>query len=616
VPSTVIAKSQRPAPKPNKPDPRVEGTKFPLTLETLFTNEAFWGVTKATPVQRAKCRILEGRPVGDLKNHPDVVKMCGGIPAPDLTSPPRELLDVSATRIGKSLWGACSLFFMSQTADISHTRDSDIVNIFIVALKMEGCKAVLKHLVTPLTTKPLLRPFLVDPPEDITVDTAFSRGLKIRRPHDGRIIEVKCIPLDKGGGSAISVYCAGFVVDEYPRMASGEGGAVKNVEHFRDAVVARVVPKAVGIYTGSPWQPTGHAFDLVEKYFGKPSIEPESGSVDLLVLRTSAESFLDLPGIQWTSKLVEYTRRTAYRTYQTDYLAQFVDGAEVVFSPSDIDAAFARSGDFNDCVVGRPAIFADPSALRRDFWACMVGAWVIPSKVVHVEDLYETEAVGPDSSYKAGYIIPARNGGGWVRVLEDENGAPIPKKDKPPANKPYFKVFEIKSWSSKDGVRGLDLVRGVSALARRYQAEDFHWDGYEEFSLSTLLQEIGLRPIPHKWGGSAGSNSKTPSVDHLRTLFVEGRIELPAMPKNKDGSPNEAERLRTELLRFTSKLTPNGGITYQVAGGVGHGDHALALLIAMRADLGGYLDMSPTLTAAERVELHDNEHDNYYARAA
>lgn len=594
-----------------KPGPRIPA-KFPHSLETLFTHPEFWGVTNATPVQRAKCRLLEGRPVGDLKYHPDVVTMCGGIPAPDLKAPPRELLDVSATRIGKSLWGSCALFYMSQTADLSHTRESDIVNIFIVALKMEGCKAVLKHLVTPLTTKPALRAFLVDPVEDITVDTAFSRGLKIRRPHDGRIVEVKCIPLDKGGGSAISVYCAGFVVDEYPRMASGEGGAVKNVEHFRDAVVARVLPNAVGIYTGSPWQPTGHAFDLVEKYFGKPSIDPETGNADLLVLRTSAESFLDLPGIQWTSKLVEYTKRTAYRTYQTDYLARFVDGAEVVFSPSDIDAAFSRSANLDDCVVGRAAIFADPSALRRDFWACMVGSWVIPAKHPHVEDLYETEPVGLDTPYKPGYVIAGRNGG-WIRVLETENGVPIPKKDKPPLKKPYFKVFEIKSWSAKDGVRGLDLVRGVSALARKYRVEDFHWDGYEEFSLSTLLQEIGLRPIPHKWGGSAGSNSKTPSVDHLRTLFVEGRLELPKMPKNADGSPNEADRLRTELLRFSSKLTPNGGITYQVAGGVGHGDHALALLIAMRADLSGYLDLSPTLAPAERKEIHDNAYENALA---
>ena len=359
--------------------------KFPLTLEQLFTSPKLWNVPTATPVQRAKCRIFEGRPLGSLATHPDVLELTGvkGGRVPDMEEPPVEVLDISAIRIGKSLFGGAFLFWQSQVTDLSGTRDSDIVRLFVVALKIGGTAAVIKHLITPLTTQPLLQPYLVDDPKDITIANVQRQGLRIYRPHDKRIVEVVCIPLDRGGGSALSVYCAGLVVDEYPRMIGAEDG-VRNVEHFRDGVQGRMLPGAIQLYTGSPWQPYGPAYDNTIKHFGnlgKPN-------TDLVVLRTSAKSFIGLG--EWSEKKRARLERTNHTAYRTDFLAEFADGEEAVFPAQAIDDAITEPRPhIDDLILGRPAIFADPSALRRDFWACLVGAWALPA-ANHVEDIYET----------------------------------------------------------------------------------------------------------------------------------------------------------------------------------------------------------------------------------
>lgn len=559
-------------------------TKFPLTLEQVLTSPKLWNLPTATPVQRAKCRIVEGLPVGELATHPDVLEMCGGV-VPNLSEPPSELLDISAIRIGKSLFAAALLFWMSQTVDLRNTRESDIVSLFVVALKIGGTSAVIKHLIEPLTKQPALRPFLVDDPKDITIGSVQRSGLRLKRPHDNRIVEVQCIPLDRGGGSALSVYCAGLVVDEYPRMIGAEDG-VRNVEHFRDGVQGRTLPGAVQLYTGSPWQPYGPAYDNTIKFFGKPS-------QDLVVLRTSARTFIGLG--DWSQKKADRLQRVNATAYKTDFLAEFADGEEAVFPAQAIDDAFLRSLEPN-VEYGQPAIFADPSALRHDYWAALVGAWAW--KRPTDEDLYEVEELGefitPAAQLQGrGMVVPGRNG--WVRVLEDRYGRRIPKKEPTATLRPFFKVFDIVSWNREDvqrGARGLDLVKAVGAMGRKYGCEDFHFDGYEQLMLGDMIRREGLRPIVHTW---SGANRKTHAVDHLRTLFVERRMDLP-----------QHDLLKQELVRFRSRATPGGNFSYEVAGGGGHGDHASCLTLAMRADLDGFLDRSPTAMPAERNEILDH----------
>jgi hypothetical protein len=549
-----------------------------ISLETYFTDSNFFAVETATPVQRAKCRLIEGLPLGELASDPSVIEMCGGT-VPDYSVRATEVLDISAVRIGKSLFGASLILWMSQTVDLSGTRSSDIVRIFVVAIKMDNCKAVLKHLFDTLINKPALRTLLVDDPKDLTLNGIAASGLQLRHP-SGKVIEVRAIPLDRGGGSGVSVYCAGMVVDEYPRMIGADDG-VRNVEHFRDATAARLLPGAVALFTGSPWQPYGPAYDMTMKHFGKPTPE-------LLVLRTSAKPFVGIaPG--WPVGAPEKLQRTKPLSYKTDYLAEFADGEEAVFPAQAIEDAVARHA-VSAAEYGRPAIFADPSALRHDYWAAMVGGWVYP--IASREDLYEHEFLGdtitPSPTGARGQVIAGKNG--WIRILEDEYGNPRMKLEaKVP--RPWFEVYDIKSWDKASGARGLDLVRAVGEMGRQYGCADFHWDGYEQLMLADLIRQQDLRPVVHTW---SGQGRKTEAVDHLRTLFVERRVRLP-----------QHSLLKQELLRFTARATPGGNFQYIVAGGGGHGDHASCLTLASRADLDGFVDRSPTRRSVTKNEVLD-----------
>lgn len=555
-----------------------------VRLETYLSDPNFFGLTTMVPVQRAKCRIVSGEPLEELALDPNVLEMCGG-KVPEFHARPREVLDISAIRIGKSLFAGALILWLSQTVDLSGVRTSDIVRIFVVALKIGGTEAVLKHLLDSMLAKPALRSLLVDDPKDITLGSIKTSGLRIRQASSGKIIEVLPIPLDRAGGSGVSVYCAGVVVDEYPRMIGADDG-VRNVEHFHEAVLGRLLPGAIFLATGSPWQPYGPAYDNTVKFFGKPS-------EDLIVLRTSAKPFVGIAPA-WTKKPKqklwphEQLQKRSPTAYKTDFLAEFADGDEAVFPAQAIEDAW-RPALAVPTIYGRPAIFADPSALRHDYWAAMVGGWAHP--VAGPEDMYETEFLGNEITPGHGQVVPGRDG--WVRILEDKWGNPIPKRDAS-APKPWFEVFEIVSWDKNSGARGLDLVKAVGKLGRKYGCTDFIWDGYESLMLGDLVRHESLRPITIPWQ----NRTKTEAVDHLRTLFIERRVHLP---------PHDV--LKQELQRFRARATPGGNFQYIVAGGAGHGDHASCLTMAMRADLDGYVDRSPTKTGSVRHEVLDYEEE-------
>lgn len=542
------------------------------TLETLLTSLRFFALDTATPVQRAKCRAVAGVPLGELADDPDVRAMLGG-PGAVLALPscaPREVLDISASRVGKSLFAAALIVWLSQTVDVSGVAIGDIVRIHVAALKLDGTRAIMQHLVSHLAARPALRSLLVD---RVAVDHAS--GVRLRHP-SGRIVEVSPTPIDRAGGSALSVYSAGVVVDEYPRMLGADDG-VRNVDHFRDAVLGRMLPGAVFLATGSPWQPYGPAYDAVAEHFGRPSS-------DLVVLRTRGP--VANPA-WWTPERCAELERRNPMAYRTDCLAEFADGEETVFAASAIEAACEPrvEGD-----AARPVVFADPSALRHDTWAVLVGAWESPE--VHPEDLYVVEQLGesPSAVQGRGPIVSGRHG--LIRYVLDDRGRYIERPaDERGRARPFFRVREIMSWDRRSGARGLDIVRAVGQLARRHGADEFIWDGFEQLMIADLVRREGLRPRVLAWSQSR----KTEAVDRLRSLLADGQIALP---------PHDA--LRQELLRFRARATPGGAFSYVVAGGAGHGDHASCLLLAMRADLDGYVGGSPFAVSRQRHEIPDH----------
>lgn len=70
------------------------------SLEELLTSKHFFGLTTASPLQRAVCRIADGRSLGELAHLPEVESAIGDMTGVQATA---ELTVVSAIRVAKSL---------------------------------------------------------------------------------------------------------------------------------------------------------------------------------------------------------------------------------------------------------------------------------------------------------------------------------------------------------------------------------------------------------------------------------------------------------------------------------------------------------------------------------
>ncbi len=116
------------------------------TLEWKLTHPLAFGLTTASPLQRAICRVADGVPLGDLAEHPTVIAALGtvhGLPH----ERPREVYLISGIRTAKSLIAACNAFHMAVTADVSTLRPGEIPRVSVVSPKKDLSDVIMSHLV-------------------------------------------------------------------------------------------------------------------------------------------------------------------------------------------------------------------------------------------------------------------------------------------------------------------------------------------------------------------------------------------------------------------------------------------------------------------------------------
>jgi hypothetical protein len=531
-------------------------------LETILTSPVFFGLETATPVQRAKCRIIDGQPLGELATHPDVRELLGCDPAEVDGVRPLEVIDVSATRVGKTLFGAALAVHASQTVEVEGTgwRPGDIIRFFACALKLEGTRPLMSHLLAAIRRSPAIASLVVDEPSLTSVKFAHRSGA---------VIEVTPIPIDRAGGSAISTYCAGVFVDEAPRML-GESDAVKNYDHLRGAVLSRMLPGALFLGTGAPWQPYGPIYDQFTDHFGKPSRE-------LVVLRTRGDK---ANPTWWTEARKAELRARPGFAYVTDHDAEFAAGELMVMPAAHVEAAFAPLPPHVFYDLYEPAIFCDPSQMKHDTWAAVCGAVLVP-RVDETDGLLWVDPADPRVRLQKGpYGCPIQyrsESKRMMALLQDDHGFPLRDPDyKRPL--PIFRILEIMGWDPGGAQISADvLVAEVVKLARRHGARRVVSDQGEQYGLEALFRLAGISDFhPMAW---TSRPQKTLAMDRLRSLVVEHRLSLP---------PHA--RLRGELLRVRAKAAA-GGYEYTVPG-QGHGDFLSCLVLAMRAEMEGLVSGS------------------------
>jgi hypothetical protein len=334
-----------------------------LTTEDLLTNPRAFGLTTASPVQRAICRTFDGLPLGDLSAHPDVLAGLGGaaaIAALPLTQPLEGTL-LGPIRGGKSLLtGVCGLR-ATQSCDVSHLGPGEIPRVSIVSLTVDLAAVVFGHLVGALSAKPLLRRLLVEEPK--------TDSVLIRHP-SGRPIEVKVVAGSRAGGALVARWSAGVIFDEFTRMA-GEDAAV-SVEDEKRAVRGRLLPGAQILSIGSPWAAVGPAYDLHKARFGRPD-------GDHIVWHVTGPQ---MNPSWWTPERCANLQRTDPRAYASDVLAEFRAARGAAFDLGAIDRAMVPRVATSR---GRRVLVLDPSSGRSDAWTWCIAGWAADAEGRFIE---------------------------------------------------------------------------------------------------------------------------------------------------------------------------------------------------------------------------------------
>ncbi len=321
-----------------------------MTEALLTSNEAF-GLTTATPLQRAICRVSDGVPIGDLWEDAGVREGFGDVmPPPGVM--PRTLVILAAIRGAKSMISAAKAFGCALTCDVSGLKPGDELRIPVLSVDKDSAHQVFNHLVGTIQAKPHLRQHLVSEP---TADSVMIRH------QSGRAVEVKVTAMSKYGTTLVGRWLATCIFDEAPRMAGQEDG-VRNLDDALHAIAGRMRPGSQILIIGSPNVPFGPVFTMNQDFFGKPS--------EVMVVVRGTGPLLN--PVWWTPEKCEWMRVHQPRTYMTDVLGKFADSEDQLFSSVTVDAA-TREGP--EVITPRPGhyyVAAMDPAMRGNGWTLVI----------------------------------------------------------------------------------------------------------------------------------------------------------------------------------------------------------------------------------------------------
>lgn len=388
------------------------------TLEDLLMSPAGFGLDTATPTQRAICRIIEGLPLDDLADDPDVSTAVGGEAAlAYLRSPPsrpREFYLVAAIRGAKSKTAAALAIDATQKVDISRAGLGEIARVSVLSVSLDQADVIFNYILEHVMDRPWLKRLLVDKP--------LSDSLMLRHP-SGRPVEIKVVAGARAGNTLVARWSAGVIFDEAPRLQGDEG--VVNFAASREAVLLRLLPGAQLIAIGSPWAPQGPIYEAVIHRHGKPGR-------DLVVMRATGPM---LNPILWTPEVV--ARECAERPdlARTDILAEFGDPETAMYPSVEVERAVSGRTGTLLAQPRRSYLAAIDPATRGNAWTLLVGHEEEGKLVIDLaHQEIGSKAVPLDASvvlatmaamlapYAPGYIISDQYGFDFLRVLAQQKG--------------------------------------------------------------------------------------------------------------------------------------------------------------------------------------------------
>lgn len=559
-----------------------------FTIEALLESPTLgFGIETLSPLQRAKARIIDGLPLGELAARDDVRRMLGCDPALfEAVGMPVEVVDLCGIRTLKTITADAACIRMAMTVDVTGLRVGEVPRVYLLSQTIETARPGFDVLVGTMMARRALRALVIGEP------TADS--ITLRHP-TGQAIEIKVVPMSRAGTSLVGRWCAGIVVDEAPRLTSAEDGYVLSLEDCRTAVRGRLLPGAQGLYIGSPWAPEGFCYQAFTERHGKPGR-------DLVVMRADAPS---LNPTYWTTQKVAEVRAASPRTYLMDVEAQFGATATTAYALADVEATgAARPGAFrsSDWILS-----CDPSKLLgHDRWGVTVQCWRYPvgdpisdslrsplgvpgiGRVASERRLVQGVVLCPDGVYRHSARFED------VNVLVRPDGSTV---DYDPAQhvpcerrdvRPYLHVDHAVAFGAGTTLEEIGAV--LAELVRTYRPTLAVADyGGDTGWLLTTLRALGIYAV-HAFPWS--ETQRRAGFEWLGRLLADRRAEIPQ------------EDVRRDLLRIESVLSPNGKVSYRARRGAdGHADLASCLVGVAIAHNENLVPGSPFTPVNYRTEI-------------
>lgn len=316
-----------------------------------MTSPRGFGITTATPLQRAVFRLVEGRSLGELYDHPHVLAAMGDVRTL-VGIRPRRITFVAGIRTIKSMVAAGIALQSTQGANCQGLATGETPRFPVVSTAKDNANVIYRdHLLGVVLKSEELKAFLLKEP---TADTAV-----FRHP-TGRPIEIKVVAGARAGATLVARWLVGCVFDEAPRMCGVEDGVV-NLEHMSSAIAGRMRPGAQEFRIGSPWAPTGPVYQDVQERERAPG-------PDLVVVRARADW---LNPFWWTPERMAELRERDPDAYKTDVEAEFVDAEEALIGQVVVEAC---TGDYEHIPYepGHDYSAAMDPATRGNAWTLVV----------------------------------------------------------------------------------------------------------------------------------------------------------------------------------------------------------------------------------------------------
>lgn len=322
-----------------------------MTFESLLTSKDAFGLTTATPLQRAIARAADGKPFDDLLGPDERMKFFGSAAVP--TTRPNLMVLVAGIRSGKSLMAGAAALYSALTADLSKLPRYERARAVIVAPTVKTAEITFRLLTGAVEERPRLRALVSG---KITADTVtIKRG-------DGRQVDIVVVAAHRGAVTIRGSWLVNFTLEETSFFSEALEGYKVNAEELLRASETRLVAGGQGWIISSPMSPSGLLFDLWKANFGVP------GPVRVVHAPTLAMG----GGLTITPEQIEAVRKRDPDAAAREYEAVWADADAQLIAASHLDLS-RRSQLLLPPVEGCTYAAAMDPATRGNAWTLAIG---------------------------------------------------------------------------------------------------------------------------------------------------------------------------------------------------------------------------------------------------